>query len=91
MFHALKSLARIVWGASRRTKSFEFGLSFVMDAERSDWQSSLEKRASQVNKRGRRRRRKKKEEEEEEDGLKVKEDGAYRYCHLFGPTLARYT
>lgn len=29
------------------TKSFELGLSFVMDAERSDWQSSLGNKAFQ--------------------------------------------
>ena len=60
MFHAFKSLARTVWGASRRTNSFDFGLSFVMDAERSDWQSSLEKRAFQVNQKKKKKEKKKK-------------------------------
>lgn len=41
IFHALKSFVRSVWGASRITNSFDFGFNFVIEAERSDWQSSL--------------------------------------------------
>lgn len=41
IFHALNSFTRIVCGASRTTNSFDFLFSLVMEAERSDWQSSL--------------------------------------------------
>ena len=41
IFHALKSFGNTVCGASRTTKSFDLGLTFVIDLERSDWQSSL--------------------------------------------------
>ena len=41
ILHDLNSFGSSVWGASRMRNSFEFLLSFVMDSERSFWQSSL--------------------------------------------------
>lgn len=38
---ALKRLGNSICGASRSTKSLDFGFSLPMDAERSFWQSSL--------------------------------------------------
>lgn len=48
MSQALNSFTSNVCGASRRIKSFDLGLSFVIEAERLDWQSSLEKKAFRI-------------------------------------------
>ena len=40
-FHALRSFGSTLVAPSRATNSFDLELSFVMEADRSDWQSSL--------------------------------------------------
>jgi len=42
IFQALKSFVRTICGASRTTNNFDFGFNFVIEEERSDWQSSLD-------------------------------------------------
>lgn len=42
IFHSLKIFPSTVCGASRTTKSLDLGFNFVIDFDRSDWQSRLD-------------------------------------------------
>ena len=66
------------------TNSFDLEFNFVIELERSDWQSSLCTIADEcLNKTGQTRITDLK--------AQMKLYLTYKYCHLFGPTLARYT